>query len=48
VARAEPRIPLPGVELSRSRADQVAPRTVGLGPLTDTFYYGLGVGVTNE
>jgi D-alanyl-D-alanine carboxypeptidase len=31
----------------RSRAQQVAPETVGLGPLTDRFFYGLGVGVSN-
>jgi D-alanyl-D-alanine carboxypeptidase len=30
-----------------SRAQQVAPTTVGLGPLTEQFFYGLGVGVSN-
>jgi D-alanyl-D-alanine carboxypeptidase len=30
-----------------SRAQQIAPKTVGLGPLTDKFFYGLGVGVSN-
>jgi D-alanyl-D-alanine carboxypeptidase len=30
-----------------SRAAQVAPKTVGLGPLTKDFWYGLGVGVSH-
>jgi D-alanyl-D-alanine carboxypeptidase len=30
-----------------SRAQQMAPKTVGLGPLTEQFFYGLGVGVSN-
>jgi D-alanyl-D-alanine carboxypeptidase len=38
-----------GALLSKSsHAAQVAPRTVGLGPLTEKFYYGLGVGVVNK
>lgn len=32
---------------ARSRARQFAPATVGLGPLTAKFYYGLGGAVTN-
>lgn len=32
---------------ARSRALQFAPKTVGLGPLTPKFYYGLGAVVTN-
>jgi len=31
-----------------SRAAQIAPDTVGLGPLTEKFYYGLGVAVLNH
>jgi D-alanyl-D-alanine carboxypeptidase len=37
-----------GALLSKSsRASQIAPKTVGLGPLTDKFYYGLGAAVVS-
>jgi CubicO group peptidase (beta-lactamase class C family) len=31
----------------RSRAEMASPKTIGLGPLTKDFYYGLGVGLSH-